>query len=216
MKTIMIGCAVAVLGACAVEGERPEAATSEASQAVTTTKFQTSFTEGSADIQYGDWERGVGLMLFAQRSTAGGSLFFDLQTFNSQDPMSVPVALRGWGPLPGGALVIGADSSSLNVTLGTDFYVERCSWTWGFTCEPVSERPTINLTWTADDWFSSYRKGTEEQTFQNVTMRTKGTYWIQSARAEGVVAGVEISNASAMMHDSKGQVVTRELITTTP
>lgn len=209
MKTMMFACAMAVLGACAVESDHSQL-TSETAQAVSTTKFQTSFTDGSADIQYGDWERGIGLMLFAQRSTSGASLFFDLQDSAAQS------ALRGWGPLPAGALTIGADSSSLDVTLGADFYVERCTFTWGFTCEAVSDRPTIHLTWTADDWFSSYRKGTEEQTFQNVTMRTKGTYWAQSARADGLVAGVQISNAGAMMHDSKGQIVTRELITTTP
>ena len=59
------------------------------------------------------------------------------------------------GPLPAGALSIGPDASSLDVTLGADFYVERCTFTWGFTCEAVSDRPTIHLTWAADEQSAS-------------------------------------------------------------
>lgn len=221
MKAIMVVGTLVLAGGCAVDAT-DEDVTSATEQAVSsTTKLSSSFADGSADIQYGNYEQGLWLMLFAQHSAMyGDTLFFDLEVVANPDPMmpQPPDVIRGWGTLPPGALTIGKEDATLTVALPADFYVERCSWGWwgGFECSPTADRPAIDLAWTRNGWYSGYRKTTEEQTFQGLTTRTKGTFWSHSADASGTFGAVQIANASGMMNDSKGSTVTREVVTAAP
>ncbi len=222
MKTIMVVGALVLAGGCAVDATDEDVTTSSTAQAVSATKLSTSFSDGSADIQYGNYEQGLWLMLFAQHSaTNGDTLFFDLQVVANPDPNmpQPPDVIRGWGSLPPGALTIGKEGAPLAVTLPASFNVERCTWVWwngGFECAPTTDRPTLALTWTLNGWYAAYRKTTEEQTFQGLTTRTKGTFWSHSADASGSIGGIEIANASGMMNDSKGSMVTREVVNAAP
>ena len=237
MKAIKLACAVAMLGACAVDAEdaSEELATGEAEQAVTTDVWHATWNGGSANAQF--WSpTGSGYVdVFEGRSGSTRYAYLNFSSW-SFDPSSTQcftwtdwwgyestycyytkyTYAYGWGQIPAGDAQITPNHAHVKTTLGSNFGGYQCTVdysTWIFDCG-VPTGGTVDIRWNKNGQYSVFQSGTTQQTFGPYTYKAQGSYRSASADASGSLLGITFAGTYGYFGDTKGTNVTKSVIPT--
>lgn len=240
MKTIMIGCAVAVLGACAVDGNvdvSEDVTTSEAEQAATQTDvWRQTWNGGSANAQFWSPTGGGYIDLFENKSNMGQFAYLTVSAWGV-DPTSQrcetwepwpgevwqwcfysrSTYTYVWGQIPTGDAAITPGLARVKTTLGAGVAGYQCTYDYDNWANSGCVAPTggvVDVRWNKNGFTSSFHSGTDQQTFGPYTYKSQGTWRSASADATGTVLGIDFSGGYGYFGDTRGSNVTKSVIQT--